>query len=216
MGDIFREIDEELKQERYEKLWRRYGKYAIGAAVAVVVAIAGYQIWQKQTRERREAEGARFAAAVSALAESKSKDAEAIFGSLASEAKSGYGALARLREAGIKAKAGDRAGAVGVYDALAADDGADKPLRDLATLLSALHQVGAPRADGAALRAKLEPLAAGKSPWRFSAQEIMALLALKDGKSADARKLYQSIADEPDAPRGIRTRSTQMLAVIGK
>lgn len=216
MGDIFREIDEELKQDRYEKLWRQYGKYAIGAAVAFVVAVAGYQIWQQQTRERREAEGARFSAALSALTDSKTKDAEAIFGALATEAKSGYGALARLREAGIKAKAGDRAGAVAAYDGLAADDSVDGPLRDLATLLSALHQVGAPKADGGALRARLEKLAAGKSPWRYSAQEIMALLSLKGGKSADARKLFQSIADEPDAPRGIRTRATQMLAVIGE
>ena len=29
VGDIFREIDEELRQERFEKLWQHYGKHII-------------------------------------------------------------------------------------------------------------------------------------------------------------------------------------------
>ena len=41
VGDLFREIEEELRQERFEKLWRSYGRYVIGAAVAVVVAVGG-------------------------------------------------------------------------------------------------------------------------------------------------------------------------------
>ena len=40
MGDIFREVDEELKQDRYEKLWRQYGKFVIAGAVVVVAAVA--------------------------------------------------------------------------------------------------------------------------------------------------------------------------------
>ena len=40
---IFREVDEELKQERYEKLWREYRWYIIGAAIVVVAAVAGWQ-----------------------------------------------------------------------------------------------------------------------------------------------------------------------------
>ena len=39
MGDIFREIDEELRQERFEKLWQRYGKVVIGAAVGIIVSV---------------------------------------------------------------------------------------------------------------------------------------------------------------------------------
>ena len=33
VGDLFREIDEELRQERFEKLWQAYGKYAIGIGI---------------------------------------------------------------------------------------------------------------------------------------------------------------------------------------
>ena len=60
---FLREIDEELRQEHYEKLWKRYGKYVIGAAVALVVTVAGYQTWRSSVTESRRAEGERFAAA---------------------------------------------------------------------------------------------------------------------------------------------------------
>ena len=43
MGDIIREDDEELKQERYEKLWRTYGRYLISLAVVLVLAVAGWK-----------------------------------------------------------------------------------------------------------------------------------------------------------------------------
>ena len=46
MGDIFREVDEELKQDRYEKLWRQYGKYVIAGAVLIVAAVAGWKAWE--------------------------------------------------------------------------------------------------------------------------------------------------------------------------
>ena len=42
MGDIFREIDEELRQERFEKLWQRYGKVVIAAAVGIIVSVGGF------------------------------------------------------------------------------------------------------------------------------------------------------------------------------
>ena len=39
MGDIFREIDEELRHDHYAKLWQTWGKYVIAAAVALALII---------------------------------------------------------------------------------------------------------------------------------------------------------------------------------
>ena len=52
MGDIFREIDEELRQDRYERLWQSYGKYAIGIGMALVAAVIGWKAWQHYTITR--------------------------------------------------------------------------------------------------------------------------------------------------------------------
>ena len=46
---IFREVDEELRGDRLRNLWRRFGPYVIGAAVAIVLLVAvneGWSWWQ--------------------------------------------------------------------------------------------------------------------------------------------------------------------------
>ena len=84
--------------------------------------------------------------------------------------------------------------------------------RSAATLLSVLHQIDA--GDPGSLRGRLEPLAAEGEPFRATARELLALLALREGDRAGARELYAKIADDRAAPSGLRQRATQMLAAL--
>ena len=43
---LFREVDEEVRAERFQKLWKQYGAYVAGAAIGVVLAVAGINGWQ--------------------------------------------------------------------------------------------------------------------------------------------------------------------------
>lgn len=214
MGDIFREIDEELRQERLERLWKAYGKYVVAALVAVVLVYGGMRGWQEYRIKQREAESAQFAAAANLAAEGKDQDAAALFAALAEKAGDSYGALARFHEAALKAKAGERAGAVAVYEGLAGDGGVSKPLRDAARLLGVMHAMDAADADPKALTEKLDPLIAERGAWRATAAELAGLLELKAGDPAKARERFKSIADDPDAPPNARARAAEILAMI--
>ncbi|MEK9645475.1 MAG: tetratricopeptide repeat protein, partial [Alphaproteobacteria bacterium] len=101
MGDIFREVDEELRQDRVEKLWKQYGKFVIAAAVLIVLGAAGWKFFLNQERDARIAEGAKFADAAALLESGKTAEAATAFATLAGETTSGYGILARLNEASI-------------------------------------------------------------------------------------------------------------------
>ena len=107
MGDIFREVDEELKQERYERLWHRYRWYIIAGSLALVAAVAGWQVWHGYQTAQREAEGKRFAAATELLRVGKLTEADVAFASLSQTTSSGYGILARFYQASIAAQAGN-------------------------------------------------------------------------------------------------------------
>src|SRR5690606_20556257 len=50
--NIFREIDEELRSDRMRALWRRFGPFVIGAAVAIVVLVAANEGWSWYTKSR--------------------------------------------------------------------------------------------------------------------------------------------------------------------
>jgi hypothetical protein len=47
MNDFIHEINQELREERNRALWKRYGKYVIAMAVAIVVLVAGRQAMKK-------------------------------------------------------------------------------------------------------------------------------------------------------------------------
>ena len=197
-----------------ERLWKRYGAYLIGLAVAVVIGFAGWKYWDAQRVEERHAEGERFSAAAALLQQGKTEEAGALFAALAGETDSGYGMLARFNGAAIRARADDPAGAVQIYDAIAADESAPRSLRDLATVLSGLQALRVPSVDLSALEGKLLALTRGGSAFRHMAFEILALAAQSAGDVEKAKQNYKAIVDDAEAPQGIRSRASQMLAIL--
>lgn len=210
---LLREVDEELKKERYAELWKSYGNYVIGAAVAVVLAVGGAQGWKVYQKDQREAEGERFAQAEALAVAGRPEEAGIAFAALAEDAGAGYATLARLRAAALRAKAGDADGAIAIYDGLAADTAVGDAYRDLALLLSVTHQLDS--GDPTALLPLLEPLTAEDNPWHYSALELTALLAERAGDRARAREIFARLGDDPEAPAGLRARAREMLAYLG-
>ena len=214
MGDIFREIDEELKQERYAKLWQVYGKYFIGALVAVVVAMAGYRGWDYYQTNKRHGESAEFSAAKSLVEKGKKSDAAALFASMGETSSQGYAVLARFHQGALRADEGDVAGANAIFNSIAADSSLTGPLRDGAVVLAAMHAMDAPGTDHAALAVSLDALVKDGGPWRHSASELLGLIALQSGGPAKAREHFKRVADDLDAPPGLRARAAEVLAVL--
>jgi hypothetical protein len=212
VGDIFREVDEDLQRDRLKELWAKYNIALIAVAVALVAGTAGWEGWKTYTQRRDEANGQIYAEALLLADSGKAKEAAEAFAKIAQDAGAGYAALARLEQAALLAKQGDRAGAVAVYDALADDSGAGRSMRDLATLLSVEH--ADPKADPASLIQRLQPLTDASSPWRYAAIELSAALATRMGDMIRARSLYAQIADDNAAPAGLRARAAEMLAAL--
>lgn len=214
MSDIIREVDEELRRENWEKLWKRYGKVLIGAAVMVVVLTAATVGWREYDKSQRIKAADRFAVAVAETESSGSPAASAdIMASFADSAPDGYALLARLREAKSRADSGDPQAAIAIYDSIAADDALDPLFRDLATLYSVRMQVAA--TDSAALIVRLATLDTVDGPWRYSARELTAILHLQAGDVEASRQVYERLADDLLAPRGLRARAAEMLRATG-
>lgn len=214
MSDIIREVDEELRREDWEKVWKKYGKFVIAGAVGIVLATAAVVGWKEYDRSQRMAHGDRFAAAVELVenAENPAAAADAM-AAYAKDAPDGYRTLARFREAKYRADSGDRAAAIALYDALAADNSVEPLFRDAATLYSVRMQIA--EGDRAALTARLEPLMAEANPWRYTARELAAVLALGAGDAEAARQIYAPIADDLNAPQSLRGRAAEMLRALG-
>ncbi len=53
---LFREVDEEVRRQKLQDLWNRWGNVFIAISVAVILLVAGYKGWQYW--EQRQAEQA--------------------------------------------------------------------------------------------------------------------------------------------------------------
>jgi hypothetical protein len=202
---LFREIDEDLRQENLAKLWKKYGNAVIGAALALVLGVAGYKSWQSYEQNRRAEAAAAFIAAQSKAQSGETEAARKAMASLESDAPDGYALLARFQVAQLLAQDGDRAGATAAYRAIAGDSATPKLYRDLAEVLGAL--VVLDDADPADIRLRMAPLIGDDSPWRFTAREVTALAALRAGDAAQARELYAGLAADAATPTSLRQRA---------
>ncbi len=211
---LFREIEEDLRQEHWAKLWKRYGNYGIGAVLALVLSVAGYQGWRAYDIATRQSDGERFAAALKLAGDKQTQAAAEAFAGLAADATAGYALLARFQEAAVLAKRGEPAEAAAAYTDLAQDPGVDAVYRDLAVILGTFHEMNGPGAGD--LSARLAPLTADGNPWHHSAKELIAVLAARAGDRTKARTLFTALAADAMAPQGIRARAGEMLAILGQ
>jgi hypothetical protein len=117
---IFREVDEEVRQDEYKKIWDRYGKYFTGVGVLLIACVAAYQGWQYYQVKQAEESGAVYFAALKKVADGKTDDA---LSALAAVNHPGYGQLAAMQAAALLASKGDTEKAVSAYDAFAAKPG---------------------------------------------------------------------------------------------
>lgn len=210
---LIREVDEELKQEQLQVLWKKHGNLLVAAATALVLGVAGWQGWKAWDTSQRAKAGDAFSAAMTSLQQGKRDEALAQLGKVATEGTAGYQVLADFKLADLKLASGDREGAIALFERVAVGKG-DEIYRDMARLKVAYLQLDG--GDPAAVSASVAQLAAETSPWRHSAREIQALAAVKAGDVAAAEELFRKLADDPAAPQGVRARAAEMLNAGGK
>lgn len=213
MSDIFKEVDEDLNRDRMAEVWKAYGSWIIGAALAVVIGVAGTQAWtyfqEKQQRKLSDA----FLAANQLYETGKNDEAIIAYGDIASQTTSGYKTLSLMQKASLLTKEGKVQEAVDLYDELAARGTGDPILRDLAKLRAAWALADTASYDD--LQARVAVLASSDSAFALSAQEVLAYSALRNGDIDAARIAYGGLANGIATPQGIRQRASALLSIIG-
>jgi len=209
---FIREVNEEYRSDQAKALWERYGIVVAGLALLIVLGTAGYVGYQYWDKSRANASGDKFLAALQLANDGKSDEAITAFDQLEKDGYGAYPVLARMRAATVKANKGDFDGAVKDFDAVAADTAIPSALRDMAKLRAGLILVD--HGAYADVSSRVEALTGDTNPLRHSAREALGLAAWKDGKPADALKLFDQISADEAAPRNLRQRATLMAELI--
>jgi hypothetical protein len=206
VSDIFHEVEEEVRRERYEQLWKEYGDYVIAAAAFLIIAVAGWQLWRTYEQREQLRASAQYNAALQLLQTGQSPAAAQAFGKLASDAPGGYAKVARLEEAGALLAAGRTADAIKLYNEVAA--GNDELLSGVARIRLAWATVDSSTREQ--LQTQLATLTDPGNPWNPMAREILAYSDFRDGATARATAEYKSLAADKNAPQALHERASAM------
>ncbi len=210
MSDIFREVEEEVRRERYAQLWKKYGDFVIAALALLILAAAGFQVWRYYDQRARERASDEYAAAQALLESNRADQASTAFAKLADSAPGGYAVVARLQNADALLAAGNTDQAVALYKKIAAGD--DPLLAAVARLREGWALVETtPRLQ---LETLLAPLTDPNSEWRYMAREILAYADYRAGKFSAAQKEYETLSAEQKAPIGVRQRANAMASFL--
>jgi hypothetical protein len=212
VADIFKEVEEDLRRDKAADWWKRNSLYIYAAAAVVVIGVAGYQGWRAYDENLRAEQSDSYAEALRLVGSGETERARQSLAALADPTDDGYALLAALTQARLAAEADDTAAAEEIWQALAENGDASPALSDLGALFSVMRRMN--DGDPATLRGELRPLAAGEAPYRFTALELLAALALREGDTAAARTHLTQITDDPAAPASSRSRAAELLASL--
>jgi len=211
MSDIFREVDEDIRQEKYRRLWDRFGPLVIAVAVLIVVGTGGYRGWLYWQESQAQQAGDTFLEAVSLSDAGNYEEADRLFAEL-QDAAGGYPALSRMRIATDLANSGKINEAVDEFDALSRDSAVAEPLREIAALRAAFLAVDSQ--DYSAIADRVEGLTGADNPFRAGAREVLALSAWKAGDIETARRWIAELDADQETPSDVSRRVGLLNDVI--
>jgi hypothetical protein len=206
---LIREVDEEVRQEEYKKLWDRYGSLFTGAALLLVLGVGGFEGYKYWQRQQSEQASVVYLDAARKAREGKLDDA---LGALAAVKHDGFGQLAKLSEAAVLAQKGETAKAIDLYQSIAAAPGTEPQLADVAAIRAGYLRIDTATPDE--LLTTLGKYDKDGQPWRHAAREIFGLSAFRVKDFTMADRYMNALFADPETPDAMRQRAQVMIQLI--
>jgi hypothetical protein len=210
---LLREVDEELRSERMRTFWRRGAPFIIGAAVLVVLLVAGYEGWNWWTSSNASRSSDQFYSATTLADGADLEAAQKALDEVIAQGSGAYPLLAQFRKASLLAQQGKTDEAVAAYDSLSTSL-QDTRLREMALIMGANLLVD--RGDVAGVEQRVSGSLAEDSTMRNAAREVLGLAQYKAGQLDAAMVTFQAIIDDTAVTRDqeniVRFYIEQLLA----
>ncbi len=211
MTDLFDEVEEQLRSDRYRTLARKALPWILAMLAAALVTFLAVWGWQRYNEQVSNKASEEYAAALQALAAGDRAGAERLWADVATSPAKAYKSLALMQLGALKASADNTKDAVALFDQAAAA-APDDMLGDAARLKSAFALLDT--ASFKDMETRLTPLMQDGHPYRVQAREALAFSKLMAGNTTGARSDFVIISQSLDAPDGARQRATAAMGLI--
>ena len=208
--EFIKEVDEDLKEEKRVKLWKKLLPYVLGFSFGVILLTSSFVFWENYTKNTNQSLGDDFTAAVGLASEDDIDAALLALDRIVDKGSDGYATIAKMKKASILIQKGDLEKGLAIYLDLERN-AVDQSFRDIATILYVLNSMD--KEDPLILLEKVKPLESSKI-WKSSALELKAFIYLKTEKKEQAKETFQSILDQKNTPSSLSTRARNMIEYL--
>ena len=208
--EFIKEVDEDIKEEKRIKLWKKLIPYVISFSLTIILFTSGFVFWKNYTRNSNQTLGDDFTAAVDLAKENDTDAALLALDRIVDKGSDGYATIAKMKKASLLIDKGLSDEGLSIYLDLERN-AVDQSFRDIATILYVLNSMDkiAPET----LLKKIEPLENSKV-WQSSALELKAFIFLKNNNKKLAKETFQSILNLKTSPSSLSTRARNMVEYL--
>lgn len=211
MADVFEEVEEQLRSDRYKSLALKSLPWVAGLLLLAAVVAGGYWGWQEYRLKASAKASEQYAAALKAYDQGRSEESVRLWTEISRSPSKAYAAMALMQLGGVKIGDNKTEEAVKLFDQ-AAEMAPDDIVGDVARLKSAFALLDtAPYKD---MEARLKPLTEEGRPYRAPAREALAFAKLRAGDLAGARGDFAVLSLLPDSSEGMRGRAQAAMQLI--
>lgn len=198
VSELFREIEEDIRRERYDRLWNSFGKVMVGVSLMVILVTIAVVIWQNHRQSTAMEKTGEFIKGIDRLNIEDYKGAIPIFDKLSADTGSTYYGLSLMRKAQAQNALSDHDGAYTTYKTLAEHD----------PVFGELAKLKLPATQGDVTKPRLG------APFFYAQSEARAWQLLKAGKKDNAVAQFLSLYRDKETPYSMHARVVEALQYL--
>ena len=212
-------IEEEIRNENWQRLWNKYGKFITYASSFLLIGVAVYSMWQRQDLADREAISSKYTVVQSAIMAGDNATALTQIRELSNVSKKDYATLSKFEYAAILREK-HQPDALDEYKAIFEDRKVNAVLRDLAYIfyVNSAIDLMTPKNIGENIDKFIEEIKTkhiGKY-WDLFAKETLAFCYIKKGDTKAAKEALESLAKTTGISETMAERAKMLLHSIGE
>ncbi|MDR0632911.1 MAG: tetratricopeptide repeat protein [Holosporales bacterium] len=221
--EFLNDIENDMRIEKYELLWKKYGKLLSFVAFAVIAAITIFNLRLRYNANQREEFASQFMRAQTLVQQGKLDEAVPMMSFLSSKKCGKYTVLAKMSHAGLLTKINFSENIEtikGIYKNVLSDRNTPAYYRDLATVYyvnASLQEIGEKEIDDdtkAELLKLLSKCKKANGGFFLLAKEFEGVIHYKTGNFKKARKAFDTISRNEKTAEDMMARANIMIQAI--
>ncbi len=210
--NFFKEVSEEVQNDRIKKIWDTYGLHIIIAIIVILTIAVSFETFKAWRVKHNESWSDAYAYALNLQNQGKFDESLNVLGEIEQQNNGIYKDLAQIQKANILFEQGKNDEALGILQSIVDNENINPKMRHITAVKLASYKLDtAPREE---IEKLLSPLMSEENSWKNIAKEMLAMLEIREGNIEKAKQLYTEILNSPDLSDGLKLRVQDMLSAL--